>query len=47
MTGGDWESFHAQRVKEERMRREAGFGPSEPMPEERDDDVTEGDITTE
>ncbi len=46
MTGGDWEAFHAQRVKEERMRREAGFGPSEPMPEERDDDATEGDTTT-
>jgi capsid protein len=44
LTGGDWELNHRQRVKEERMRKEAGLNESATdadtgVKEERDDDT--------
>jgi capsid protein len=42
LTGGDWEMNHRQRVKEERMRKEAGLdeaAPQEAAKEDEDDDA--------
>ena len=41
LTGGDWELNHRQRVKEEKLRREAGFTstPSEQINEKEDSSV--------
>ena len=41
LTGGDWELNHRQRVKEETMRREAGFTstPGDEIKESEDSSV--------